>query len=143
MALDFIEYNVYRDNILIASTTDATYIDTLPGYGIYEYYVAAVYDEGESDPSNIEIVEWESLGIESNTLEGLKIYPNPVNSMLNINYSQRISKVELFSILGQKVMSLETEKPNLSIDMSVLEAGTYFIKVWVNESYKVLKIVKE
>ena len=143
ISLDFIEYNVYRDNQLIASTIETTYLDTLPGYGIYEYYVAAVYDEGESDPSNIEIVEWESLGIESNTFEGLNIYPNPVNTMLNIKYSQNMTKVELFSVLGQKVMSLDIETSNTSVDMSVLEAGTYFVKVWVNERSNVYKIVKE
>ncbi|WCO01027.1 fibronectin type III domain-containing protein [Psychroserpens ponticola] len=59
-SLAFIEYNVYRDGQVIAVTSETTYIDTLPDYGIYDYYVTAIYDEGESQPSNVETVEWVS-----------------------------------------------------------------------------------
>ncbi|AOW19810.1 reprolysin-like metallopeptidase [Urechidicola croceus] len=56
----FINYNVYRNNTFITETTETTYLDNLPNYGTYEYYVTAVYDEGESSPSNIETVVWVS-----------------------------------------------------------------------------------
>jgi hypothetical protein len=62
----FIEYNVYRDGQVIAVTTETTYIDTLPDYGIYDYYVTAIYDEGESQPSNTETVQWVSCVEPSN-----------------------------------------------------------------------------
>jgi len=49
-------YNVYRDGNYLANTTEVTYLDeNLPG-GTIEYYVTAVYDEGESGPSNLAIV---------------------------------------------------------------------------------------
>ncbi len=46
-------YNVYRDGLFLAYTTESTYIDEDPDPGTYEYYITSVYDEGESDPSNI------------------------------------------------------------------------------------------
>ncbi|MCD6176397.1 MAG: T9SS type A sorting domain-containing protein, partial [Candidatus Cloacimonetes bacterium] len=52
-------YKVYRDNVEIVDINDpaiVTYNDlALPG-GDYDYYITAIYDEGESVPSNIESV---------------------------------------------------------------------------------------
>jgi hypothetical protein len=45
-------YNVYRDTNPIAYVTVTTYTDMDLAEGTYDYYVTAVYDEGESDPSN-------------------------------------------------------------------------------------------
>lgn len=45
-------YNVYRNNNMIDYTTATTYLDEDLGSGTYTYKVTAVYDEGESGPSN-------------------------------------------------------------------------------------------
>ncbi len=52
-------YNVYRDGDMIAYINDPnflTYDDMSLNGGTYEYLVTAIYDNGESDPSNIEEV---------------------------------------------------------------------------------------
>ena len=56
---DLTGYNVYRENTLITPepVTTLEYIDEGLYAGIYEYYVTAVYDEGESDPSNTTSIE--------------------------------------------------------------------------------------
>ncbi len=45
-------YNVYRDGLMIGSTMNLNFNDNGLDPGIYEYYVTAVYPEGESQPSN-------------------------------------------------------------------------------------------
>ena len=53
-------YKVYKDGVEIFYIDDPdilTYTDLGVEPGVREYYVTAVYDEGESIPSNIEIVE--------------------------------------------------------------------------------------
>ena len=45
---DFLYFNVYRDNVLLGTTTDLTYSDDLPDYGVYGYSVTAMHDDGES-----------------------------------------------------------------------------------------------
>ncbi len=55
-----VEYNVYRDEVLIAAVTvpETSYLDENLPEGIYEYFVTAVYNAGESEPSetlNVEI----------------------------------------------------------------------------------------
>jgi hypothetical protein len=54
----FQNYKIYRDGIEIGTSIPETYLDQLPSYGDYEYYVTAIYDEGESLPSNTVIVNW-------------------------------------------------------------------------------------
>ena len=60
----FLEYKVYRDGALVATTTDTHWTDSA-GEGseldvIYDYHVAADYDAGESDPSNVDAGYWGS-----------------------------------------------------------------------------------
>ena len=47
-----ISYNVYRDGAMIASTGSTNYADMGLANGTYDYFVTAVYETGESDPSN-------------------------------------------------------------------------------------------
>jgi hypothetical protein len=56
---DLTGYKVYRDDVEIAEITDPailTYTDLALAVGYYEYYITAIYDIGESLPSNIEPV---------------------------------------------------------------------------------------
>jgi hypothetical protein len=48
---------IYREDFEIATTTDTTYVDNLPGYGIYKYKVTAFHDEGESSGPSAS-VQW-------------------------------------------------------------------------------------
>lgn len=54
-------YKIFRDSALLKTTTNTTYTDTLPKYGIYKYFITSFYDEGESDPTNTVSVNWEEL----------------------------------------------------------------------------------
>ncbi|GAB4333353.1 MAG: hypothetical protein Kow00127_24830 [Bacteroidales bacterium] len=47
---DFLHFNIYRDGVLLGNTTDLTYTDNLPDYGVYQYSVTAMHDDGESVP---------------------------------------------------------------------------------------------
>lgn len=52
--IDLLGYNVYRDRVRINSdiVTGTTYIDAAPSKEKHTYHVTAVYDRGESVPSN-------------------------------------------------------------------------------------------
>ena len=57
-AENFLGFNVYRDGTFLVETTDTTYIDNLPDYGIYTYQVTAFYtDDMESGASGTS-VQW-------------------------------------------------------------------------------------
>ncbi|MDZ4182095.1 MAG: fibronectin type III domain-containing protein, partial [Candidatus Cloacimonadaceae bacterium] len=48
----FLGYKVYRDGVLITQTMSLSYADNNLSNGTYQYYVTAIYDSGESDPTN-------------------------------------------------------------------------------------------
>lgn len=56
-AKPFLYFNIYRDGDSIGSTPELFYNDILPDYGIYNYGVTAVYDEGESIPVT-DSIQW-------------------------------------------------------------------------------------
>lgn len=57
----------------------------------------------------------------------VQLYPNPVDQMLYIETDQTISSVELFNLIGVKIM--DESKPEGRIDMGHLEQGIYFIRI--------------
>jgi len=51
-------YKIYRDSLLIKTTNNTAYTDTLPKNGIYKYFVTAKFDDKESNPTNKVTVNW-------------------------------------------------------------------------------------
>lgn len=51
-------YNVYRNDVLIASVNEPGFTDTLAEAGDYNYYVTTVCSEGESGASNIYVTKY-------------------------------------------------------------------------------------
>jgi len=118
-------YNVYRDGVIINPTlvTETEYLDENLDTGQYIYYVTAVYDEGESDPTDevtVDIVN--NVGEEPVTPFVTKLhsnYPNPFNPETTIGFSvenQSLVTVEIYNIIGQRVRVLVNE---------VMEAGEH------------------
>ena len=70
-------------------------------------------------------------------------YPNPVKGILNVTFSENISKVEVFNLLGQKVMMQNVNATQVQIDMSGLPNGTYLAKVFSDSQFKTVKVLKE
>lgn len=54
-----VSFKVYRDNLLVGTTTETAYSDVLPEYGNFDYYVKAQYPDELSQPSNTVTINWE------------------------------------------------------------------------------------
>tara|TARA_R110002033_G_scaffold1389_1_gene12260 strand:- start:8784 stop:11156 length:2373 start_codon:yes stop_codon:yes gene_type:complete len=70
-----------------------------------------------------------ALSVDDFTVQNISIYPNPVNNTLNIQLEDTLEKVEVYSILGAKVI----EHKNSSINVSKLASGLYLLKVYTEE----------
>lgn len=64
-------------------------------------------------------------GIEEATENGISIYPNPTDGVLNITGDIDILEIQMYDVNGQMVYS-GTER---TIDMSTYSTGMYFIKI--------------
>jgi len=75
----------------------------------------------------------------------IKLFPNPVNAgMLNISSGkQQIQNLEIFSMFGQLVRSIDDQGAKQQIDVSALPVGTYFVRITVNEDVISKSFIKE
>ncbi len=83
------------------------------------------------------------LGNEAFDSTSFTAYPNPVKNMLNLSYSQNISEVSVFNLLGQQVINKSLNATKGQVDMSYLASGTYLVKVTTEKGIKALKVIKE
>ncbi len=84
-----------------------------------------------------------TLSINDNLVDNtFSIYPNPTNSKVNIKSESKFEEVEIYNVLGQKVLSSKI-LDNQEIDMSSLTSGTYFLKLKSESFVKNAKIIKQ
>ncbi|MFY0483613.1 glycosyl hydrolase [Flavobacterium sp. PLA-1-15] len=79
------------------------------------------------------------LGIDENELNNsITMYPNPATNTVNIDSKgTTVSKVELYSVLGSKV--LETAESKINIEN--LSSGIYLVKIYAGTKFTTKKLV--
>ncbi|ASB50573.1 fibronectin type III domain-containing protein [Alkalitalea saponilacus] len=106
-------------------------IDGLESGTTYQYKIKACNDSGRSDYSNVIEVTTLATGTSINNITDLNIsiYPNPAQNQINISGLDKNSTLEIFSITGAKMMSLDNQSGNVNLNVSNLENGIYIIKI--------------
>jgi hypothetical protein len=84
-----------------------------------------------------------SLSTNSFNSAAFSYYPNPVKNTLNLSYSENISDVSVYNLLGQQVIAKAINANQSQIDMSNLSSGAYMVKVTANNQVKIIKVIKE
>jgi len=74
--------------------------------------------------------------------EAIVIFPNPGKDRVSIHTNQPIHSLNIYTFLGQEVMSLDTILAKV-IDLSELSKGVYFVKIQINDSEKRMTLVKD
>jgi len=145
--MDLTGYNVYRRQ----------YIDPIPGTGYttlsdwakintdvvvpteywdnnlenncYDYYVTAVYTEGESAPSNIDAWNCIVVGVNNVEVTDVRVYPNPATSYVNIDLTKEIKSIAVYNALGSVVMQKNiTGESTVILHTTNYAAGAYNVK---------------
>ena len=79
-----------------------------------------------------------SLSIEDAMAMGIRIYPNPFSSVINVDYSEDL-QLTLLNVLGQEVLSASSK----TINISKLDQGTYILRTKdSNNNINNFKIIK-
>jgi Secretion system C-terminal sorting domain len=72
------------------------------------------------------------------------IFPNPSSDFLSIKSDKEISRIEVFNIQGQLVKSVNTQNKEVSISISELPSGFYFVIANLSNGYLWTdKLIKE
>jgi len=143
--LGTISYN-YVDSEMNGLTHDASmyifdttssewseYLDTNPAENI----VTSTFDS-PVQINQVTVGALNSLSVEDAIAMGIRIYPNPSSSVINIDYHEDL-QLTLFNVLGQQVMSSNSK----SINISNLDQGTYILRAEdSNNTINNFKIIK-
>ncbi|WP_310993596.1 DUF7507 domain-containing protein [Aequorivita marina] len=86
----------------------------------------------------------EENGLENHgKVNTIEYYPNPVNSMLYVEANTLIESLEIFNLLGQKVINLSPNSKETDVNMEFLQANVYMMKITVNGKTETYRVVKE
>lgn len=112
-----------------------------PGTTLY----IRVYEYSNDNAGGFGISAYDaSLSNNSFDSSNFKFYPNPVKNVLNLSYSQEITTVEVFNMVGQKVSSNTLGATTGQVDMSQLSNGVYLVKiVTANNQSETIRVIKE
>lgn len=101
------------------------------GFGITKYFSYTVGDTC-------------SLSIRDFEIEGLKIYPNPSKDRWNIStIDQSILAIDIYNVLGRKVLSIKPNALSASIDASSLPSGVYLSTITTQKGTASKQLIKK
>jgi hypothetical protein len=141
---DLLGYNIYYafnsgEFNLLDNTTETSYVIDLPGPGLHAYYVTAVYEDGESQPTNIQEVLLS--GTDTFNAGRFTLYPNPADEYLSIETHGENGTLEILSMTGN-VLLRETNLTE-KIDISNLQTGIYFISIETSSQRIIKRFIKK
>lgn len=73
----------------------------------------------------------------------IRIYPNPVNALVNINAKENIESIAVFDVFGKTVKTFEVNSNQIQLDLSGLSKGFYFLKIANNTGFRLEKVIKQ
>ena len=129
------------------------YVAYIKGYkknSKVNYYVFAADESGRrrqqpvfgsKDPHSFKIAGEEK--IEENKSQDINVYPNPVKDMLYIETETEIKEIIIYDVYGRhQVTKTSSHQGDLSIDVSRLNSGVYFIRINTDSGDVVRRFVK-
>lgn len=84
-----------------------------------------------------------TLGTKSFDLSDLKYYPNPVESILTLNYANLVTAIQVYNVSGQSVLKSFPNSKNPKIDMSLLSKAIYYVEVLSEGKREIIKVIKK
>lgn len=83
----------------------------------------------------------ESLSVADFTAFKSKIYPNPVTNILKVDANTIVESIKIYNVQGQllRSKSFHNNEKNITVDLSLLNAGMYFISINNTQVSKLIK----
>jgi hypothetical protein len=135
----FYTYNVIKNNVEIATGIIGTsYTDYGVLDGTHEYCVKVVYADCISPSACASVV-----GINEDIFSKTFVYPNPATDNLIIDCPENINRVEMFDILGRKVISEDNLSNYTNFNISHLSNGMYFLIIHTANGSGEYRIIKQ
>ncbi|MBR4646756.1 MAG: fibronectin type III domain-containing protein [Bacteroidales bacterium] len=129
------------------SSTNQYSVTGLAAETIYEVQVQAnCGDNNLSDWSDPLTVTTLVDGINSYLLNGIALYPNPANDVVNVQCTMNNVQclgIEVFDVFGKLINTVNVTENTTRINVSGLANGVYFVRVTTNEGAVTKSFVKK
>ena len=84
-----------------------------------------------------------ALEVSENYLQNISLVPNPTTGSITIiSPKATVKKVEVYDIRGRKLMAVDNNSNQSTIDLSTLQAATYFVKIITAEGMVTKRVIK-
>lgn len=147
--------NLYRNNAgasypiavgSVASITGNDVMSSAPAY--YYWFYNWNYAADVPCPSSATVVTatiQNCTGIANHVNNGgIEIYPNPAHDNLLVSSPGIIKNITMVDMIGKIVLNQQPQnETNVSIDVSTLPAGVYFVKVNTADTQKLIRVIKQ
>jgi hypothetical protein len=125
-------FNVYHkyeggEFSLFIYVTEPTSIYEDASIGLHEFYVTAIFDEGESTGSNT--VEVLITSINLNPVDGILIRPNPALDFVNIKSNFIIESIKVYDPMGTLLENKKLNTKTYQINTSSYPSGLYNLQI--------------
>lgn len=125
------------------TTTTFTFTASTDKAVIYVRASNAIDATTEVFYDNVMLYDPNTASVREDFLTNFSLYPNPSNGFINIQSKNvEISKVQLFTITGQKVLD-QKGLVNGGIDVSTYSKGIYILKIESGDKFYTNKIIVE
>jgi hypothetical protein len=85
-----------------------------------------------------------TAGLEDNNIINVSVYPNPSNTNWNFRTGNTvITSVEVFNLLGKRVVLQNNNSTNVAISTQGLTSGIYIARITTEQGTKSVKLIKE
>jgi len=133
----------YNTDSSVFTNTSLTFTATNTFVVVYVRSLSSVDDATEVFYDNFSLVQDATASVDDVFASNLKIYPNPANDYISIlSNNVKISSVELYNILGSKIVSAKT-LTNDRLNISNVSKGIYLLKINAEGASTTKKIVIE
>lgn len=135
------ELETDEDGVATIELGDGTYTFTITASG-FEAATGTFTIDGED--LNVE-VELTTVGLDTDVLSNIEIYPNPFSSSITLNNSSKANRAVITNLIGQKVMNIQLSgSERVTINTERLTKGIYLIQIYSENGERVIrKMIKE
>ena len=106
------------------------------GDGTYGAYI------GVDQTGSIEFEEYSTsftASLDDTLNNNIHIYPNPAQDFVFIDNASIDDNINVFNVVGKRVMSFKIETENQQVDITELKSGIYFLRLNNGQATKLLK----
>ena len=126
-------------------TASATAAELAAGYIIqYGFAVTGPLADPTDTTLGSVVIGEATAGVEDNSIVNVSVYPNPSNSNWNFRTGNTvITSVEVFNLLGKRVVSQNNNSTEIAISTQGLSSGIYIARITTKQGVKSVKLIRE